>query len=125
MSAFLHHLVPHPAGLLQHHAPFNAIECAKAAAVELPASSLIFQPGMIKKVKEGRVSITFDQKTNKLSMQFNRGPALGGAALPTAGATAGATARGAAMEALLEAAHAATRSAPLRGPRSKSSTSSQ
>lgn len=56
--------------VLHDGVPFDTIECARQAAIEIPRNAMVFDPAFLKKVREGRASIRFDQQTNRIQMTF-------------------------------------------------------
>jgi hypothetical protein len=56
--------------VLHDGVPFDVIDCAREAAIEIPKNALVFDPAFEKKVREGRASVKFDQQTNRLLMTF-------------------------------------------------------
>ena len=79
-DAIVIHRIKGAAGLvyvwrvLQGNEPFDAINCARASATELPRNSFIFQPSFLQRVRAGKAHVTFDPKTNRVAMIFGPAP---------------------------------------------------
>ena len=75
-DAIVIHRIKGAAGLvyvwrvLQGNEPFDAINCARASATELPRNSFIFQPSFLQRVEGREAHVTFDPKTNRVAMIF-------------------------------------------------------
>ena len=104
-DAIVIHRIKGAAGLvyvwrvLQGTEPFDAINCARASATELPRNSFIFQPSFLQRVRAGLLHVTFDPKTNRVAMIFQPSSELDSAARlegegEAAAAAAAATAAG-------------------------------
>ena len=57
-------------GMLHDGKPHDEIKCAREAAIELPRNSIILQPQFEAKVRSGMASVSFNPKTNMISMRF-------------------------------------------------------
>ena len=52
--------------------PHDAIRCARDAEIELPKGAFVFDKRVQQQIREGEITLDFDQKTNTLSMRFNK-----------------------------------------------------
>jgi hypothetical protein len=52
--------------------PHDAIRCARDAEIELPKGAFVFDKRVQQQIREGEITLDFDQKTNMLSMRFNK-----------------------------------------------------
>ena len=59
-------------GVIHEGKAHDSIHCARDAAIELPRNSPVFTPSFEKRVRDGEVEVSFDQKTNQLRMTFKR-----------------------------------------------------
>ena len=60
---------------------FDPVACVEAAEIEVPKASMIFTPTFKARLKAGTASVTFDGKTNMLSMRFGPPQAMSAAFL--------------------------------------------
>ena len=58
--------------LLHDGLPHDAIRCARDAEIELPKGAFVFDKRVQQQIREGEITLDFDQKTNMLSMRFNK-----------------------------------------------------
>ena len=59
---------------LHDGASHDPLTCARDASIELPRNSFLFQPAFASRVRNGSVELTFNQKTNKVSIVFKPRP---------------------------------------------------
>ena len=59
-------------GMLHDGKPHDPIDCARDSGIELPRNSLLFTPAIMKRVREGSVTVSYDPKTNRVRMTFQR-----------------------------------------------------
>ena len=50
----------------------DPLTCARDATVELPKNSFMFAPAFASRIRNGSIALTFNQKTNKVVLTFNR-----------------------------------------------------
>ena len=50
----------------------DPLTCARDATVELPKNSFMFAPAFAGRIRNGSIALTFNQKTNKVVLTFNR-----------------------------------------------------
>eukprot|EP00325_Prymnesiales_sp_UTEX-LB-985_P022349 CAMPEP_0174731992 /NCGR_PEP_ID=MMETSP1094-20130205/58568_1 /TAXON_ID=156173 /ORGANISM="Chrysochromulina brevifilum, Strain UTEX LB 985" /LENGTH=361 /DNA_ID=CAMNT_0015934445 /DNA_START=36 /DNA_END=1121 /DNA_ORIENTATION=- len=61
-------------GMLHDGKQHDRLDCARAARIEVPPGSFLFDPKFAARVRSGDASVDFNPKTNMISMRFGRRP---------------------------------------------------